>query len=66
MLTNTTPPLSVRVSRSERNLLEAAAEEAHANLSDFVRRKALEAAEMEVLDRRLVTMPAKDWEKFEA
>lgn len=58
--------LSVRVSLAERELLAAAAGHAHTNLSDFVRRKALEAAEMDVLDRRVVTIPAEDWEKFEA
>jgi uncharacterized protein (DUF1778 family) len=62
---NQPPVLSVRVSQSERALLESAAEQAHTSLSDFVRRKALEAAEMEVLDRRIVTIPAADWEKFE-
>ncbi len=60
------PPVSVRVTASERDLLEAAAAQARTNLSDFVRRKALEAAEMEVLDHRLVTISAVDWEKFEA
>jgi uncharacterized protein (DUF1778 family) len=30
-----------------------------------ISRKAVEAAEMAVLDRRLVTIPAGDWEKFE-
>lgn len=34
--------------------------------SNSVRRKAIEVAEMEVLDRRLVTIPAADWEKFGA
>jgi uncharacterized protein (DUF1778 family) len=58
--------LSVRVSASERALLEAAAEQARTNLSDFVRRRALEAAETDLLDRRIVTIPAKDWAKFEA
>lgn len=57
--------LSVRVSASERALLEAAAEQARTNLSDFVRRRALEAAETDLLDRRVVTIPAKDWAKFE-
>jgi uncharacterized protein (DUF1778 family) len=57
--------LSVRVTPAERDLLAAAAEHAHTNLSDFVRRKALEAAEIDVLDRRVVTIPAEDWEKFE-
>ena len=42
------------------------AEQARTSLSDFIRRKAIEAAEMEVLDYRVVTIPAEDWEKFEA
>lgn len=57
--------LSVRVTSAEQDLLAAAPEHAHTNLSDFGRRKALEAAEMDVLDRRVVTIPAEDWEKFE-
>ena len=62
----TTTVLSVRVSQEERALLEAASEQAHTSLSDFVRRKAVDAAESEMLDRRIVTIPAKDWDKFEA
>ena len=58
--------LSVRISPDERALLEDAAEQAHTNLSDFVRRKALEAAEIDVLNRGVVTIPARDWEAFEA
>jgi uncharacterized protein (DUF1778 family) len=58
--------LSVRVSPDERALLEAAAEQSHTTLSDFMRRKSLEAAEAEVLNRSIVTIPAKDWEAFEA
>lgn len=58
--------VSVRVSRDERALLEAAAEQARTNLSDFIRRRALEAAEADLLERRTVTIPAEDWEKFEA
>lgn len=57
--------LSVRVSASERALLEAAAEQSRTNLSDFVRRRALEAAESDLLERRIVTIPAKDWARFE-
>lgn len=59
-------PVSVRVSRHERELLEAAAAQANTNLSDFIRRKAVEAAEIEVLERRVVTIPATRWKKFEA
>jgi uncharacterized protein (DUF1778 family) len=58
--------LSVRLSDQERLLLEAASAQARTNLSDFVRRKALEAAEVDVLERRIVTIPAKDWKRFEA
>jgi uncharacterized protein (DUF1778 family) len=68
-MSNRTPSpsiLSVRVSPDERALLEAASEQARTSLSDFVRRKALEAAEIDVLERRTVTIPAKDWEAFEA
>lgn len=62
----TTSVLSVRVSEQERTLLEAASAQAHTSLSDFVRRKALEAAEIDMLERPVVTIPAKDWEAFEA
>jgi uncharacterized protein (DUF1778 family) len=58
--------LSVRVSNDERALLEAAAEQARTSLSDFIRRRAIEAAEADLLERRVVTIPAKDWAKFEA
>jgi len=58
--------LSVRVSEEERALLEAASELARTSLSEFIRRKALDAAEMDVLERRIVTIAAKDWKKFEA
>jgi uncharacterized protein (DUF1778 family) len=58
--------LSVRLSDQERILLEAASSQARTNLSDFVRRKALEAAEANVLDRRFVTISCKDRERFEA
>jgi len=61
-----TSVLSVRVSEEERTLLEAAAGQARTSLSDFVRRRALEAAVMDMLDRPVVTIPAKDWEAFEA
>lgn len=58
--------LSVRINPGERAILECAAEQAHTNLSDFVRRRALEAAEAEVLERRTIIIPAADWEAFEA
>jgi uncharacterized protein (DUF1778 family) len=65
-LVNTTPVPSVRVNPDKRAFLEAAAERAHTTLSDVVRRKSLEAAETEVLNRGIVAIPAKDWVAFEA
>lgn len=62
----TTSVLSVRVNAAERAILEAAAEQSRTSLSEFVRRKALESAEIEVLNRTIVTIPAKDWDAFEA
>lgn len=64
--TQTGSVLSVRVTPEERALLEAAAADQRTTLSDFVRRKAVEAAEAEVLARSVVTIPAEDWEAFEA
>jgi uncharacterized protein (DUF1778 family) len=58
--------LSVRVSPDERALLEEAAAQSHTTLSEFMRRRAVEAAEAEVLNRSIITIPAKDWEAFEA
>lgn len=58
--------LSVRVSPAERSMLEAAAAQARSTLSEFVRRKAVEAAEAEILDRSVVTIPSADWARFEA
>ncbi|MBS0639951.1 MAG: DUF1778 domain-containing protein [Acetobacteraceae bacterium] len=57
--------LSVRVSAAERDLLTAAADHAQTTVSDFVRRKALEAAEIELMERRIITIPAEDWARFE-
>ncbi|WP_245511934.1 DUF1778 domain-containing protein [Methylosinus sp. sav-2] len=61
-----TSVLSVRVSPDERALLEEAAAQSRTTLSEFMRRKAVEAAEAEVLERGVVAIPAKDWEAFEA
>lgn len=62
----TTSVLSVRVSAEERILLEAASTQARTSLSAFVRRKALEAAEIDMLERPVVTIPAEVWAAFEA
>ena len=58
--------LSVRVNDHERSLLEIAAQQAHTTLSEFIRRKALEAAELELMEQRVVEIPNGMWEQFEA
>ncbi len=63
---DTNMPISVRLSEAERDLLETAAEQSRTNLSDFIRRRAIEAAELQLLDRRVVTIPNESWAKFEA
>jgi uncharacterized protein (DUF1778 family) len=63
---HTTSVLSVRVTAEERALLAEAAEHSRITLSEFVRRMALESAETTVLTRTVVTIPARDWEAFEA
>jgi uncharacterized protein (DUF1778 family) len=58
--------LSVRLSPPERDLLQSAASNAHTNISDFVRRKALEAAEMELFTNPVIEIPAENWAEIEA
>lgn len=64
--TRSTSVLSVRVNPTERAILEAAAEENRTTISDFVRRMSVEAAETALFHRAIVSIPAKDWEGFEA
>lgn len=61
-----TQVLSVRVSADERDLLAFAAEQGRTNVSDFIRRKALEAAEQDLAEHRIVTIPAESWDQIEA
>jgi uncharacterized protein (DUF1778 family) len=63
---NPTSVLSVRLNDAERQLLEHASEEARTSISDFVRRKAIEAAELQLLERRIITIPADHWDDIEA
>jgi uncharacterized protein (DUF1778 family) len=62
----TTTVLRVRVSEEERALLEAASARARTSLSEFIRRKALDGVEADLLEHPVVTIPAKDWEAFES
>lgn len=61
-----TSVVSVRVSETERTLLESAADTAKTNLSDFIRRRAIEAAEEDLMERRVITLSPEAWEMFEA
>jgi len=61
-----TDVLSVRVSREEREKLQFAAEQSRSTVSDFMRRKALEAADMELIDRRIITLSEEAWNAFDA
>jgi uncharacterized protein (DUF1778 family) len=56
--------LSVRLNAGERALLEAVAAQLGTSLEDFVRSKSIEAAEIEMLDRSTVVIPARHWEAF--
>ena len=58
--------ISVRMSEAERHLLEEAAGTARASLSEFVRKSALEAAELALMARTEVTIPPERWAEFEA
>lgn len=62
---SSTSVLSVRVSVRERAVLAAAAEGEHTSVSEFIRRNALVSAEIAVMDRRAVTIPAEAWKRFE-
>jgi uncharacterized protein (DUF1778 family) len=64
-MSNAMQPVSVRLTAEERELVKSAAREARTNVSDFIRRRAIEAAEIELTERRIVTIPADAWEKFE-
>lgn len=64
-MSTTTSVLSVRLSAPERDILERAATDAHTTISDFVRRQAIIAAEMEIMERRVVVIPAENWAMFE-
>jgi uncharacterized protein (DUF1778 family) len=65
-MTDASPMLNVCVSPSEQDILAFAAGQAGTSPADYVRHKAIEAAEIDVLEYRLVTIPAADWEKFAA
>ena len=62
----TTSVISVRVSDDERHLLESAASGSRSPLSEFVRRSAIEAAQEDLMERRVIEIPPENWAAFEA
>jgi uncharacterized protein (DUF1778 family) len=52
----TSTVISVRVSNSERELLDEAAGKARTNLSDYVRRQAIDAAEISLMNRSTIAI----------
>ncbi|MBZ9650299.1 DUF1778 domain-containing protein [Sphingobium sp. 3R8] len=66
MADRSSSPLNISIDADERASLEAAAKHTGVDLSNFIRGKAIEAAETALLERRLVTIPAEDWNKIEA
>jgi uncharacterized protein (DUF1778 family) len=64
--TNRTEKLDLRLSKSAKQTLQAAATEARKSVSEFVLETALREAEEQLADRRVFTLGAKRWEEFVA
>ena len=56
--------LNLRLSDRERALLEMASSQSLTSLDDFVRRKSLEAAEADMIERSIVASAAEEGERF--
>jgi uncharacterized protein (DUF1778 family) len=61
-----TEKLDVRVSRSAKAKLQAAASASHRSMSDFVMESALSKAEEMLVERRIFTLNAEAWVSFQA
>jgi uncharacterized protein (DUF1778 family) len=64
--TNRTEKLDLRLSKSAKQTLQAAATAARKSVSEFVLETALSEAEERLADRRIFTLDAKRWEAFVA
>lgn len=60
-----TEKLDVRVSRTAKAKLQAAAAAAHRSMSDFVMESALSRAEEMLAERRVFTLTAEKWTAFQ-
>ena len=61
-----TEKLDVRVSRSAKAKLQAAASASHRSVSDFVMESALSRAEETLAERRIFALDAEKWASFQA
>jgi len=64
--TNRTEKLDLRLSKSAKQTLQAAATAARKSVSEFVLETALSEAEERLADRSVFTLDAKRWEDFVA
>lgn len=64
--TNRTEKLDLRLSKSAKRTLQAAAAAARKSVSEFVLETALSEAEERLADRTVFTLDAKRWEEFVA
>jgi len=66
MASRSTSVLSVRVSSDEKAVLQRAADESRASISEFIRRSALDAAEDALMARTRIVIPPEGWAEIEA
>ena len=64
--TNRTEKLDLRLTKSAKHTLQAAATAAHKSVSEFVLESALREAEERLADRRIFTLDRKRWDAFVA
>ena len=64
--TNRTEKLDLRLTKSAKHTLQAAATAAHKSVSEFVLESALSQAEERLADRCIFTLDAKRWDAFVA
>jgi uncharacterized protein (DUF1778 family) len=64
--TRRTEKLDVRISRTAKAKLQAAAAASHRSMSDFVMESALSKAEEMLADRRIFSLNAENWVAFQA
>lgn len=64
--TNRTEKLDLRLSKSAKQTLQAAAMAARKSVSEFVLETALSEAEERLADRRIFTLNAEQWDAFVA